>query len=378
MTINIELVRVVENLISLKKEGTHWDFKLQHQASIGKLIHDVLCLANAKHNGRRYLIYGVDDVDFSLRSIDNDPNRRTQAELAGLFRDNISKFFQSNVPKFLLEEIVIAGATIDVLIIDDCAEKPFYLTKNIVGVRAHHIYTRLLDTNTPINDTAPPHEIERMWRQRFGLESPPLKRAERYLLDSHNWIYMEQSVGTAYYYNPHPEFTIQEVISEESCVFDQEWTRGEIRQDNNRTGSYEIRYLQTIIARISYVSFDDGKKFSIAPFWKPAKSGRFYYYCRDSIEYACHKFICYLQKGDDSLGLRIQGNSTGAQQARERWKSGVSIPVLSEEELGRFFEDKGYATGTVLEPSTDSEEQYELFLLVLLEFEEWRCTYQWQ
>ena len=220
----LKLEQVVESLIQSGKEGTYWDFKRKHHRNNSKLIHDVLCLANAEQTGRRYLIMGVDDSDFSLCSVDNDPNRPTQAEIAGLFRDNASKFFQSSFPTFFLEEVVLHGESLDVLVIEDVAKKPFYLTEPIEKIRAHHIYTRLLDTNTPVDKAAPPHEIERMWRERFGLDSPPLERVKRYLLNTASWKAIEQNGPTEYYYSPHPEFTIREVNDEEHSAHNEEWT----------------------------------------------------------------------------------------------------------------------------------------------------------
>ena len=164
------LLETVASLIIRRCEGTYWDFKRRHHTNRQDLIHDILCLANAKHRGRRFLIFGVDDTDFSLRSISDDPGRRTQADTAGLFRDNASKFFQSRFPDFYLAEVAIDRTLLDVLVIEDMPHKPYYLVEKYKTLRAHHIYTRVCDTNTPATDAAQPHEIERMWRERFGLD----------------------------------------------------------------------------------------------------------------------------------------------------------------------------------------------------------------
>ena len=60
---------MIKDLIARKGEGVYWDFKLTHHANKGDLVHDVLCLANAEHAGQRFLIFGVDPVDFSLHDI---------------------------------------------------------------------------------------------------------------------------------------------------------------------------------------------------------------------------------------------------------------------------------------------------------------------
>ena len=99
------LLEIIQRLIYRKIEGPYWDFKLQHHENRAELIHDVLCLANADHDGPRYLIYGVDDQTFTLSSIENTPNRKTQADVVGFFRDNASKFFQSRTPTFYLRKL---------------------------------------------------------------------------------------------------------------------------------------------------------------------------------------------------------------------------------------------------------------------------------
>ena len=189
---NLEaLVRVVRDFIARRSEGVFWDFKRQHHRCNGKLVHDVLCLANAEHRGRRYLIFGVDD-DYSRRTVKGSEGRRTQADIAGLFRDNARKFSESRFPTFYLQEIEIDGSFIDVLVIEDEPKKPYCLVENIGPARAHHVYTRICDTNTPLDASAQPHVIERMWRERLGLDSTALDRAKRCLAEANAWTEREE------------------------------------------------------------------------------------------------------------------------------------------------------------------------------------------
>ena len=58
----------------------------------------------------------------------------------------------------------------------------------------------------------------------------------------------------------------------------QEWTRGEIRTDDNHAGWYELRCHQTRLRRIHQVSFENHKKSMVAPVWKAVGRGRFYFY----------------------------------------------------------------------------------------------------
>ena len=277
MTQQNALLATISTLINRKAEGTYWDFKREHHKCKSDLIHDVLCLANGKHTGDRFLIFGVDDEEFSLHSINEDTGRCVQANLAGLFRDNANKFFQSRFPEFYLKEITLDGILLDVLVIEDTPHKPYYLVERYEKICAHHIYTRVCDTNTPVNDAAQPHEIERMWRERFGLDMPPLERAKRYLSKPDAWSLLSESDGSNanFYHTVFPEFTLRVTDAEDHMARREEWTRGKIRTDNNHAGYYELHYHQTRLARILYVGFDDHKKSMVAPNLEASQSWTF-------------------------------------------------------------------------------------------------------
>ena len=73
---NSKLLQLIQDLIDMGVEGVYWDFKLKHHLKKGDLIHDVLCLANAEHDGPRFLIFGVEDGDGAVQTIENDTERR--------------------------------------------------------------------------------------------------------------------------------------------------------------------------------------------------------------------------------------------------------------------------------------------------------------
>lgn len=375
MTKQNDLVEIVSDLINRKIEGTYWDFKREHHKSKSDLIHDVLCLANAEHTGDRYLIFGVDDKEFSLLPINEDTGRRSQADLAGLFRDNAKKFFQSRFPEFYLKEIELDETLLDVLIIEDTPHKPYYLVEIYEKIRAHHIYTRISDTNTPVNDAAQPHEIERMWRERFGLDMPPLKRAKQYLREPDAWTLLDEGDGSNanFYHTGFPEFTLKVTQADDDLDSHQEWTRGEIRKDNNYAGYYDLHYRQTRLASIHYVSFDDHKKSMVAPDWEPRGTGRFYFYKADSIDYAVQEFYSKVFRRDHSSTLSIRGDGDASDEARSQWGYQMNIPVLRTRELEDFLDSDGERDlREIMYPSTDEAEQYQLFLRNQLDFEYWR------
>ena len=375
MTKQDALLATISTLIDRRAEGTYWDFKREHHTCKADLIHDVLCLANAKHTGDRFLIFGVDEEEFCLHPINEDTGRRSQTDLAGLFRDNARKFFQFRFPDFYLKEITINGKLLDVLVIEDTPHKPYYLVEKYEKVRAHHVYTRVCDTNTPANDAAQPHEIERMWRERLGLDMPPLERGKRYLSEPDTWSPLIESDGsnTNFYYTTFPEFTLKVTDAEDHMARHEEWTRGEIRTDNNHAGYYELHYHQTRLARIRYVSFDDHKKSMVAPDWEARGVGRFYFYEADSINYAVQKFYSGLHGRDDSSTLSIRGKGEASDEARSRWGHYMKIPVLRPGELEGFLGSGGERE--LVDPSPDEAEQYQLFLRNQVDFENWRKQY---
>ena len=370
------LYEIVQNLIDRRTEGTYWDFKRQHHENSAELIHDVLCLANADHAGDRYLIFGVENQTFTLHSIDGTLNRRTQADVITLLQSNSSKFYESRTPEVHLRELNIDGAVIDVLVIEDKPHKPYHLTQDYRNkgtvVKSNHNYTRVGDTNIPIIESAPPHELQRMWRQRFGLDQSPLERVKLLLAEPDAWTQMsEQPIGgnASYYHNTFPEFTMR-VADNDLVDYDEEWTRGEISTDKNVAWFFELYYHQTLLHRTLYVSFDDRKKRMAAPNWEPRERGGFYFYEADGVDYAVQQFFASIYGEDNSKSLRIRGRGQIQDKARALWPNRrMEIPVLRAGQLEDFLQDEG--DSWTEKPSTDRNEQYEIFLRNQIDFKEW-------
>lgn len=223
---------IVNELRSLKKEGDYWDFKREPHHNNADLLHDILCLSNSLHKGNKYLIIGVDEkADYELRSVKGNKKRKTQAELMD-FLSKI-KFAGDNLPKIKVETLVYSDdIEIDVIVIYDENHKPYSLfsdyeckketnrtgendnrnnDKNVSKdkiVRAGVIYSRENDKNVAKNSSANIYKIEKMWRQRFGLDDKPLDRLKQLLLEPENW---EKDFGNKNYgyYKNFPEFNFK-------------------------------------------------------------------------------------------------------------------------------------------------------------------------
>lgn len=177
-------------LIASNREGPFWDFKQEHHNNKAELLHDILCLANSITKSNKYLIYGVTDPNVGCEIVGlESKNRRTQTDIIDFLR---SKRFAGDIrPEVEMQCHTIEGKQIDVLVIFDRREKPYFLKENYrhkqKTVFAQHIYTRNIDTNTPINSSADFHRIEGMWQERFGLDLQPAQRMLELLRHPEQW-----------------------------------------------------------------------------------------------------------------------------------------------------------------------------------------------
>lgn len=204
----MDLLSTIQNLQSLQKEGDYWDFKQKHHVNPVDLVHDIICLANTTcHKGERYLIIGIDDNFQTVGVDESDPNRKNQANILDVL-SNVN-FAGGLYPDVKLEIILFENKTLDVIIISDKPEKPFYLqkeySKNNKKINAGTIYSRVRDRNTAKNGVAQTSDIEMMWKERFGLSQNPLERFDNYIVDYDFW---NRDNETKHYYKLFPEFTL--------------------------------------------------------------------------------------------------------------------------------------------------------------------------
>lgn len=252
---NNSLKDVLLSLIESKREGAYWDFKKQYDENKASLLHDILCLSNAQHKGDRFLIFGVSDPPkCEIKGVKGDANRWKQHQFIDFIK---AQNFAGDIrPEIELRTEVIGEAEIDVLVIFDHPEKPYYLREDKSDkskiVRANSIYTRTGDTNTPIDKSADVSAIATMWRERFGLDMPPLEKARLYLLDYKNWEW--DGVDFAYY-KYFPEFTIKIGTysnRNEKHVWWDIWPAGEPLSES----IYEIKYHATQLAKLKVIHCD--------------------------------------------------------------------------------------------------------------------------
>ena len=215
---NEELLDIVLRLIDTGREDDWWDFKECHHADKASLLHDIICMANSRGRHDGLIIFGIRDKTMEVLGCENDQNRRNQQNIVELLR--AAKFAGQVRPRVEVRTVIIQDHEIDVFVVKNTSDTPYFLTEDYTdkrftkenetgkaGKTVHkgYIYCRVMDNNTPINDSADLNDIESLWKKRFGLLQPPLEQASILLDKPESWIEEED----VYYHKEFPQFTIK-------------------------------------------------------------------------------------------------------------------------------------------------------------------------
>jgi hypothetical protein len=303
----------IRRLIDSKREDDYWDFKEEPHDNNAELLHDILCLANSLHKGDRFLIFGVTDPKEGTKIkglTPNQKNRKTQVQYIDFLR---SKPFAGDCrPEIELQTLMIDNLEIDVLIIFDNPLKPYYLTEYYkfkpqnnkeTVVRANYIYSRTNDTNTPIDKSADIGKIEKMWKQRFGLDLSPIERMKLLLLKPNDWF---KDIGNkpCSYHLEFPEFRIEfsEVI-EFWEVFSFFFTN-----EKSFLGNATFKYHSTTLFELEYMYCDEMRISLSLPnteYLRLNDSENWYYYF--DLNELNGKFLYFMTNGFSYLKSRSSG-----------------------------------------------------------------------
>lgn len=289
----MELNEIIEGLIESGREGEYWDFKEEHHENTASLTHDILCLANSVTKCDKYIIYGVSDPSrgCELKGVETE-GRRTQAQIIDILRGK--KFASEIRPEVELVCVNIRGMEVDVLKIFDRPEKPYYLSDTFSSKGKHankfHIYSRSLDTNTPVTENADPRKIELMWRERFGLDAKPADRMRLLLREPENW---EKDIGNkdTAYHKHQPEYNI--VIGAPSPHEDSY----SYFYSNHKSfyGELIFKYLSVELFHLHYIYCDEMRLIISAPedgvFITDDRTYYYHYYIRGSRSWDILKFL---------------------------------------------------------------------------------------
>ena len=162
-------------------------------------------------------------------------------------------------------------------------------------VRAGVIYTRDNDVNTPIDSTANPLQIERLWRGHFGLDNTPLNRSKQYLLDIPQW---HSVVENEYYYLPFPEFRLAIDSEEPTNLFREHWKHADY-PCHLAKAKIRVFYHTTLLQEFTVINFDHRGFFPIPRYYdlsKAREDGRAYI-----IKEHLETYLCAIASGTKGL-----------------------------------------------------------------------------
>lgn len=274
-----ELLDEISNLIDGHSEGGYWDFKGPWPVG-AELLHDIICMANNLEDRDAYIIIGVDESQgFSVVGVENDQHRKNTNQLTTFLRDK--KFMGGMRPTALTKTFRFCGHLVDVVVVKNTGHTPYLVTedytdphdstKKVRVVRANSIYTRVNDTNTPIDKTADIDKIEYLWRKRFGIDKTAIQRLDVFLDAPGDWQYDDEHAR--FYYKYAPEFVIQITTSpyEEGQETLPPIERSEFYcklfpdADGYHWEDFEVKYHQTVIYESNCAYLDGGRHLIVIP-----------------------------------------------------------------------------------------------------------------
>lgn len=284
----------VRQLIGLQQEGEYWDFKKEWHQNKADLLHDIICMANNLSNKDGLIIIGVDEEnDYSICDVINDPNRRKTQDIVSFLREK--KFAGGIRPTAYVQPVTLWKKTIDIIVIRNDRNTPYYLTEQYQGVFANNIYARIMDTNTPKNASADINIIEKLWKKRFGIDATALDRALLFLQKPYDWV---DSNNGKKFYKYAPEFTLEDIQAEDGRDGYEFYL---FNQCDSRPRWYDINiyHHQTLLYSLGGVALDGGRCFTSTPrtdglsLYKDSYHHwdvSYKYFIKDSIEYTIHQF----------------------------------------------------------------------------------------
>ena len=294
-----KLELIVQELVSAKKEGSYWDFKREWYNTDEKgkqdMLHDIICMSNNLSNSDGYIVIGVNNQSFELTGVLSDPHRRTTQMMVDFLSQ---KPFAANVrPSVYVQTIILNGMELDVIVIENTNQTPYYLISDEGRVRANSIYTRILDSNTSKDSSADPRYVEALWRKRFRVDAPPLEKVRIYLQDVDSWACSPIDNAEIRYYSAAPEYTMETVWDPDRNGYSEfllETAVGmptEMKTIHFMYREVIIRCHQTVLHSDLLAGIDNNRAFAVVPE-------------RDYLKYAENTFVMF-SLIEDSLPFLI-------------------------------------------------------------------------
>ena len=397
------LINEIRSLIKLKTEGAYWDFKEKWHSNNSDLIHDIICMANNLEDRDAYIIIGVTDSGVVCGVPETD--RKNQQNLIDFLKD---KRFAGGVrPTVYVQFLDIEGKPVDVIIVKNTANTPYYLDKEYMGLHKGYIYTRIVDTNTPKDMSADIDKVEWLWKKRFGLIGNSNHRLKRILL-SDGWVCEDESEYQEHFFNEHyPEIRIDantdEIAFQEVCCTAHDsffylyantmfwnWSSSEklrrkcydIRWFGNRirqffTISAPKMYFDFVEPEIAFLNTDIG----ILLDQGHGLGAQYAYFIKDSIEYLLFQMMLPLQASEsvrDKYGYKGVFCSNVIPLFTDKNEYTEFIDYITENqkqfklEYDEINVDNDMFTGAQAESDPRIKQSYRLGTLLVRWLDEWR------
>lgn len=232
-------------------ENEQWDFKREWHHSNGELLRDILNFVNTPNHENSYIIFGISDDDGSIIGVNNDTNRRNKQNIQDYLRNQ--HFSQNYYPNTNVESFDFDGKFVDVLIIYNTNKTPLFLTDQVKRVdnktnkaigkplERGRIYSRIGDSNTPVDESTTDERMKELWQKRFRLDTNIYDRAKFILKDYNNWSHIKlTSNDNKYIYTKDPDFIIDEVVDEDGEYKDR-FTSFTLDQPRTKIYWYKIK-----------------------------------------------------------------------------------------------------------------------------------------
>lgn len=138
------LMDKIESLIAMHQEGPYWDFKREWYGDNkdGDMLIDIICMANNLVDKDAYIVIGVDEEnDYSIQDITQNTNRRNTQMLTDFIRSK--KFAGDFRPVVTVEQLQLNEGMVDVIVVHNSTNTPYFLKEKYKGIFANNIYVRL-------------------------------------------------------------------------------------------------------------------------------------------------------------------------------------------------------------------------------------------
>jgi hypothetical protein len=204
------LKAIVQNLLSLGREGGYWDFKEKWHENKAELLLDIICMANNMENRDAYIFFGIQNSTMKVVGVESDPNRKKLNDLSQFVA---GKNFDVYTPEVDLQEVEMEEHIIDILIVGNTNHTPYYLktdfSDNKKTINHGNVYVRLNDRKAGVDTAAPYSCIEHLWEKRFGINLSIMERLSLLLDDPTKWKHDWGNKKYAFHEN-FPEFRLQQ------------------------------------------------------------------------------------------------------------------------------------------------------------------------